>query len=214
MQLILASTSPRRRALLALLGVPFEVCSPSFEERSVPGLTPTQLVVGFARGKARAVADAMPEAWVIGSDTLIELDGEALGKPCDLAEARAMLRRLAGREHSVHTAVSLTCSARAVEDTGISTALVRMKPFDAKGHERYLSTGDSLGKAGGYSIQGGGAALIESLTGDYPTVVGLPLRIVADMLRRAGLTLPIDIDRIYSNAEYENWAQFKAESSG
>ena len=96
---------------------------------------------------------------MLGSDTVIELDHDVLGKPADLAEARAMLRRLAGRDHQVRTAVALVCSARAIDVVALSTAVVRMKPFDERVHERYLATGESLGKAGAYSIQGEGGEL-------------------------------------------------------
>ena len=114
MSLILASTSPRRRELLALLGIPFDVINPSFEERLVAGLTASEQVQSFAQGKAQSVARLEPEAIVLGSDTVIELDHHVLGKPVDLTEARAMLRRLAGREHRVLTAVALVCSAHAL----------------------------------------------------------------------------------------------------
>ncbi|HEX6826339.1 MAG TPA: Maf family protein, partial [Nitrospiraceae bacterium] len=105
MSLILASTSPRRRELLALLGIPFDITRPSFEERLMPNRTVIEQVQSFAQGKAQSVARQEPEAIVLGSDTVIELDHDMLGKPADLAEARAMLRRLAGRDHHVHTAV-------------------------------------------------------------------------------------------------------------
>src|SRR3990167_4608974 len=106
MQLILASTSPRRRELLALLGIPFEIVAPDFEEVPQPGRSPRQQVEHFAREKARSIAIVRPTALVLGSDTVIELDGQMLGKPSDLADARAMLTRLAGRPHDVHTAVA------------------------------------------------------------------------------------------------------------
>ncbi len=156
MPLILASTSPRRHELLALLGVPFEVRVPSFDERLVPGRPAIEQVQSFAQGKARSVARQEPEAIVLGSDTVIELDHDVLGKPADLAEARAMLRRLAARDHYVHTAVAIVCSARGIDLVALSTAVVRLKPFDERLHERYLATGESLGKAGAYSIQGSG----------------------------------------------------------
>ncbi|MFO0706687.1 MAG: Maf family protein, partial [Nitrospira sp.] len=106
MQLILASTSPRRRELLALLGIPFEVRAPRFEEQPRVGLTPLQHVELFAREKARSVSRDRPSDLVLGSDTVIELDGAMLGKPADLADAQVMLTRLSGRCHQVHTAVA------------------------------------------------------------------------------------------------------------
>jgi septum formation protein len=207
MSLILASTSPRRRELLALLGVPFDVKSPSFEERLVADRPAIKQVQSIAQGKAQSVARQEPEAVVLGSDTVVELDHDVLGKPADLAEARAMLRRLAGRDHHVCTAVALVCSARAI-DVVLSTSVVRMKPFDELVHERYLATGESLGKAGAYSIQGAGGDLVDSIDGDFPTVVGLPLRMVAQLLTQAGVRVPVDLDELYAIKPYANWARF------
>jgi septum formation protein len=208
MSLILASTSPRRRELLALLGIPFDVKSPSFEERLVPGRPAIEQVQSFAHGKAQSVARQEPEAIVLGSDTVIELDHDVLGKPADLDEARAMLRRLAGRDHHVRTAVSLVCSARAIDVVALSTSVVRMRPFDERMHERYLATGESLGKAGAYSIQGEGGDLVDSIDGDFTTVVGLPLRMVAQLLTQAGVRVPVDLGGLYAANPYANWARF------
>ena len=208
MSLILASTSPRRRELLALLGLLFEVRSPSFEERLVAGRPAIEQVMSFAQGKALSVAKQEPEAIVLGSDTVIELDQGVLGKPADLVEARAMLRRLAGRDHYVHTAVALACLAHAIDVVSVSTAVVRMRPFDERVHERYLATGESLGKAGAYSIQGEGGDLVDSIDGDFSTVVGLPLRLVSHVLAQAGVRVPVDLDELYVTKPYANWARF------
>jgi septum formation protein len=208
MALILASTSPRRRELLALLSIPFDVKNPSFEERLVADRPAIDQVQSFAQGKARSVAIQEPEAIVLGSDTVIELDHGVLGKPANPAEARAMLRRLAGRDHYVCTAVSLVCSARGIDVVALSTSVVRMKPFDERVHERYLATGESLGKAGAYSIQGEGGNLVDSIDGDFPTVVGLPLRLVAQLLTQAGVSVPVDLDELYAVKPYANWARF------
>jgi len=208
MALILASTSPRRRELLALLGIPFDVKCPFFEERLVTDRPAIEQVQSFAQGKAQSVARQEPEAIVLGSDTVIELDHDVLGKPADLAEARAMLRRLAGRDHHVCTAVALVCSVREIDVVALSTAVVRMKPFDERVHERYLATGESLGKAGAYSIQGGGGDLVDSIDGDFPTVVGLPLRLVYQLLTQAGVRVPVDLGELYANKPYANWVRF------
>jgi septum formation protein len=136
------------------------------------------------------------------------LDHDMLGKPADLAEARAMLRRLAGRDHHVHTAVSLVCLARGKDVVALSTAVVRMKLFDERVHEGYLATGESLGKAGAYSIQGKGGELIDSVGGDFTTVVGLPLRMVAQLLTQVGVRAPVDLDELYAIKPYANWARF------
>lgn len=210
MPLILASTSPRRRELLALLGLPFDVKSPLFEERLAHDRPALEQVQAFAQGKAKSVARQECEAIILGSDTMIEVDHTVIGKPADLAAARVILRRLAGRAHQVQTAVALVCSARAIDIVDISTSIVRMKPFDELVHERYLTTGESLGKAGAYSIQGGGGDLVDSIEGDFPTVVGLPLRLVAQLLTQAGVRVPVDLDALYAAKPYANWARFSA----
>ena len=208
MSLILASTSPRRRELLALLGVPFAVKIPSFEERLVADCPAIEQAQSFAQGKAQSVARQEPEAIVMGSDTVIELNHHVLGKPADLAEARAILRHLAGRDHRVCTAVALVCSVRTIDVVVLSTAVVRMKPFDEQVHERYLLTGESLGKAGSYSIQGGGGDLVDSIDGDFTTVVGLPLRLVSQLLMQTGVRVTVDLDQLYATKPYANWARF------
>jgi septum formation protein len=210
MSLILASTSPRRRELLALLGIPFDVKRPSFEELLVADLPAIDQVQSFAQGKARSVARQESEAIVLGSDTVIELDHDVLGKPADLADARTMLRRLAGRDHHVHTAVALVCSARAIDIVDLSTAVVRMKPFDERMHERYLGTKESLGKAGAYSVQGEGGDLVGSIRGDFTAVVGLPLRLVSQLLMQAGVRVPVNLDELYAAKPYAGWVRFSA----
>lgn len=211
MQLILASTSPRRRELLALLGLPFESCAPAFEERPLPGLTPLQQVCRFAQEKARSIARQQPEHLVLGSDTVIECDGKMMGKPADLAEARAMLTTLAGREHLVHTAVALCCMSRSLDRIEVVTATVRMRGDAVGSIERYLATGESLGKAGAYSIQGEGGALVDAVLGDYLGVVGLPLRLVGKLLAGAGLSVPVDLDALYREKPYPNWTRFTSD---
>jgi septum formation protein len=210
MSLLLASTSPRRRELLALLGIPFDVKSPSFEERLASDRPAIEQVQSFAQGKALSVAGQEPEAIVLGSDTVIEVDHHVLGKPADLAEARAMLRCLAGRDHCVRTAVALVCLARAIDIVVLATSIVRMKPYDELVHERYLATGEGLGKAGAYSIQGEGGELVDSIDGDFTAVVGLPLRLVSQLFLQVGVKVPIDLDELYAIKPYANWARFSA----
>ncbi len=209
MRVVLASTSPRRRELLALLGIPFGVQSPDFIETIVPSLDATEQATTFARGKARSVAVREANALVIGSDTLISLGGSVLGKPADLDEAAAMLRRLAGREHRIHTAVALASSDTHVDEAAVETVVVAMKDFGPADLARYLDTGESLGKAGAYSIQGAGGELIQQIEGDYTAAVGLPLRLVAQMLQRAGLRVPVDVEDLYRRTPYCNWARFQ-----
>lgn len=210
MQLVLASTSPRRRELLALLGLSFDVCSPTFEEHPVIGLSPREQVTRFAAEKARSVALVRPNDLVIGSDTVIELEGSLLGKPADLEEARSMLTRLAGRAHRVHTAVALCGRTMGVESAEVATATVVMKPDAHQAIERYLETRESLGKAGAYSIQGGGGDLVERIDGDFTTVVGLPLNVVARLLLSVGYPVPQDVETLYQRKPYPNWSRFSA----
>ena len=134
-----------------------------------------------------------------------------LGKPADLDEAREMLRLLAGRRHAVHTAVTIVSLSCRIDRTQLSTAHVWMKPYHAETHERYVATGDGLGKAGAYAVQGPGSVLIERLEGDFPTVVGLPLRLVAGLLAQAGVEVPVDVEQLYETKPYENWAHLAAQ---
>lgn len=208
MRLVLASTSPRRQELLGLLGLSFEVSPPVFEEQPIAGLPAHDQVARFALGKARSVAHARPEDLVVGSDTVIELDGLLLGKPRDLQDARRMLNRLVGRSHLVRTAVALCSQASGIESVEVATATVHMKEDTGHALERYLATRESLGKAGAYSIQGLGGDLVERIDGDYTTVVGLPLRVLTRLLRSAGYHVPQDVEELYRRKPYLNWSLF------
>ncbi|MCS6897198.1 MAG: Maf family protein [Nitrospira sp.] len=208
MRLVLASTSPRRKELLLLLGVPFDVVAPSFIEQPTTDLVPREQVARFAVGKARSVALRRPDDLVLGGDTVIESDGLLLGKPRDREDARRMLKSLAGRSHLVHTAVAVRHERRSFEAVKVETATVFMK--DNGGEvERYLESGDWSGKAGSYSIQGRGADLIEKIDGDYTAVVGLPLRAVADLLRLSGYPIEQgEVEMLYRRKPYPNWPRF------
>ncbi|MCP9446154.1 MAG: Maf family protein [Nitrospira sp.] len=205
----MASTSPRRQELLGLLGVPFDVCEPSFVEQPMSGLAPREQVAHFALEKARSVAGARSGDIVLGGDTVIESDGRLLGKPRDREDALRMLTSLAGRPHQVHTAVALCHQARSIELVDVATAVVHMKADSGGGIERYLETGEFLGKAGSYSIQGQGADLIERIDGDYTTVVGLPLKVVASLLWIAGYpVVQEEVEALYRRKPYPNWSRF------
>lgn len=207
-QLILASTSPRRRELLTLLQVPFACIAPPFEETVGQELSAREQARVFAEGKARSVATQQPEAWVLGSDTLIECDAQVMGKPGTIEDARTMLQSLRGRSHRIYTAVTLCCAACAWEASHLSTVEVWMRSWAEQELDGYLATGDSLGKAGAYAIQGGGAALIERIEGDFTAAVGLPLRATSELLRAAGWPLPVDVAALYRDRPYANWARF------
>jgi septum formation protein len=208
MRLILASTSPRRRELLALLGLPFDVMVPPFIEQIIPHLPAERQASEFALGKARSCMSQDPEALILGSDTLISLGSEVLGKPGNLTEAAAMLARMAGQTHTIFTAVALVSQARGWCDVQVATVHVAMKAFGQAALAGYLKTGESLGKAGAYSIQGAGGTLIDRIEGDYTAAVGLPLRMAANMLRLRGMSGPLDVDRLYALKPYPNWTRF------
>lgn len=210
MQLVLASSSPRRQALLALLGLSFEVYPSEFHEHPTAGLSPIEQVRRFALEKARSVALVRPRALVLGSDTVIDLEGQLLGKPVDLEDARTMLTRLAGRSHHVHTAVALCDCERNIESMEVATAEVWMKADDGQIYERYLATEESLDKAGAYAIQGVGGDLVERIGGDYTTVVGFPLKLVAHLLRSVGYPILMNVEDLYRHKPYANWNRFAA----
>lgn len=208
MQILLASTSPRRRELLGLLGLPFHIVPPTCEETLSPHLPPIEQTRQFAKDKAQSVANQYPKDLVIGSDTVIEIEGRLLGKPENIQEAESMLRRLRGRCHQVHTGVAIMQQATNISIGFVETALVWIKPFDETTLTAYLATGESLGKAGSYSIQGEGALLIDKIEGDYPTIVGLPLWRTAKALEEQGFVLPNPIEEIYRLMSYANWKNF------
>ena len=207
--LILASTSPRRRDLLAILGIQFEIISPiSLGEVLCEDRSTQEQVRKFALEKAQSVAQQHPCTLVLGGDTLIEVDGKPAGKPQDLQEAEKMLYRLQGRRHLVHSAVGLVREKPQLKECLVETVSVWMKQLGKQDIAQYLKTKESLGKAGAYCIQGQGVKLIEKIEGDYPTVVGLPLRLVAYLLRREGIAIPKNIDEVYQTTPYSNWERF------
>ncbi len=208
MQIVLASTSPRRRELLGLLGLPFRIIPPTCEEKISLHLPPIEQTRQFARDKAQSVANQYPEDMVIGSDTVIEIEGRLLGKPENMQEAESMLRLLRGRCHRVHTGVAVMQRDTNISIDFVETALVWIKPFNETALASYLATEESLGKAGSYSIQGEGAQLIDQIEGDYPTIVGLPLLRTAKALEEQRFVLPNPIEEIYRVKPYANWKDF------
>jgi septum formation protein len=206
--IILASTSPRRRELLALLGLSFDIIPPTCDEILTSHFTPSEQAKQFAMDKAWSIAANHPHDLILGSDTVIEIDGTLLGKPKDLKEAEIMLRQLRGRCHQVHTGIALIHKARDFSLALVETAMVWIKDFDEEELSKYLNTGESLGKAGAYSIQGEGARLIEKIEGDYPIIVGLPLWHTAKLLEKQGVVLPISVEEVYQIKPYNNWKDF------
>jgi len=188
--LILASSSPYRRELLARLRLPFEAWSPEVEERPLPGEAPAATAVRLARLKAEAGVARWPEAWVIGSDQVADHGGEPVGKPGTLERARAQLKAMRGQVVHFHTAVCLLGPGRQPAGRLVSTE-VQFRAFDDDEVERYLRAETVLDCAGSAKSEGLGIALLERLAGDDPTaLVGLPLIALAAMLREAGLSVP------------------------
>ena len=187
--LVLASISPRRRELLASLGVEVDVVPSDYNEVDMPELPPIELARTHARGKLRNVRERYPERLVVAADTVVDLDGAPLNKPRDAADATAMLQALAGRPHLVHTAFAVTVNGDVIERTG--TTEVRFWPLSHDEIAEYVATGDSMDKAGAYGIQGRGAALVQRIDGDFYTVMGFPLGLFVRTLRERGVHLGV-----------------------
>jgi nucleoside triphosphate pyrophosphatase len=212
MRLILASTSPRRHELLTLLNIPFEIVTPTYVERLSPRLSPADQARLFAEGKARSCHDLFADSLIIGCDTLIELDSNVVGKPTDLADAARMLQRLSGQKHLIHTGVAVLPTSTGTLHSAVDSVQVWFRQLSSSDVDTYVSTGESLGKAGAYAIQGGGADLIERIEGDYTAAVGLPLKSLAELFGRVGVIVPVDLNELYQQKSYPNWSRFTSAS--
>ena len=183
--LVLASASPRRTAILQMLGLAHEVVATHIPEEFHPSETPDGHVERLAREKALAGARSRPDALVLGGDTVVVLDGVVLGKPAGPEDAVAMLLRLSGRRHVVHSGLALA-EPRGVVHSAVDRTGVVFRPFAEAEARAYVATGEPLDKAGAYGIQERGAALVSEIEGDYYTVVGLPVAALLSLLERAG----------------------------
>jgi len=183
-RVILASQSPRRRELLTLIGVAHEVRPADIDETLLPAETPREHAERLARGKATAIAFE-DDVVTIGSDTIVVVDGDVLGKPRDRAQAIEMLRRLSGREHVVMTGVAVRWRGRVV--SGVEEVGVRFRALSDEDINRYIDTGEPMDKAGAYGIQGFGATIVERVDGDYFAVMGLALGRLIQLCREIGL---------------------------
>jgi septum formation protein len=185
-RVILASQSPRRRELLSLIGVPHEVRPADIDEAYRPGEQPRAHALRLAREKAEKINEA--GAVVIGSDTIVVVDGDVLGKPADAADAAGMLRRLSGRAHTVITAVAVAWNGRTVadaEEVGVTFHTLTDADIAA-----YIATREPMDKAGAYGIQGFGATIVARVDGDYFAVMGLPLQLMVRLLAGLGVRYP------------------------
>jgi septum formation protein len=186
-RLILASGSPRRRELLALLGLPFEIRLSGVSEDSRKGACPVEVARELAALKAGAVAGELRDGLVVGADTLVILGREILGKPADAAEAVRMLRSLRGRTHQVVTGVAVVDVPRGLRLSSAVASEVAMSDYSDQAIAEYVASGEPFDKAGSYAVQGLGGALVSSVKGCYNNVVGFPLCEAARLLGNFGV---------------------------
>ncbi len=183
--LVLASRSPRRRQLLEMLGISHVVDPVEVDELPRPGEDPEHYAIRLAREKARAGSKRHPDIWVLGADTVVVFDGRILGKPESPTAAEDMLLELAGNRHRVVSAVALARGDDMRDACDVT--LVWMRQMTRERARAYVQTGEPLDKAGSYGIQGLGAVLVDRIEGDYFSVMGLPLRLVVDLMSAAGI---------------------------
>jgi septum formation protein len=188
--LVLASASPRRSQLLSSVGLSFEVVPADIDESVLPGETPAAYVARLSSAKATVVAERVDAgAIVIAADTTVDVDGLILEKPVDAADARRMLRSMSGRIHLVHTGVTVFRPDGVEPDEAVRTVVVETAvefvTLDEALVDWYVATGEPVDKAGGYAIQGAGAALVRRIDGSVTNVIGLPLAETLDLVRRA-----------------------------
>jgi septum formation protein len=189
-KLILGSTSVYRRELLGRLRIPFSVESPHVDEAALPGEAPAALAQRLALAKARAVAERFPEAVVIGSDQVADLDGNALGKPGEHARAVLQLRQMSGKTVIFQTAIAMVCLASGFSQEALAPVMVKFRELSDAEIENYLQTEKPYDCAGSAKSEGLGIALLERIDNDDPTaLVGLPLIRTAALLRAAGIDL-------------------------
>jgi septum formation protein len=186
---ILASKSPRRRALLEQIGLSFSLDPADVDERILPGETPEVYVVRVALDKARVVAGRAKMGIVIAADTIVVIGAAILGKPADAADARRMLSMLSGREHEVVTGLAVMDAASRRSFVRTSVTKICFRKLSEREISAYVATGEPFDKAGAYGIQERGALLVERIEGCYSNVVGLPLSLLGEMLRDFGITL-------------------------
>ena len=180
MRIVLASESPRRKELLALMGLEFTAVASNIEEQPPKNGSMDEMVMALALQKSRAVAAAYPNDCVIGADTMVSLDGEALGKPHTPENAKAYLGRMQGRKHTVYTGVAVLTNSR--EDVRSCMTTVTFLPMSKAEIDWYVSTGEPLDKAGAYGVQGLGSIFVERIEGNYFNVIGMPLPLLYRML--------------------------------
>lgn len=198
-ELVLASSSRRRKDILEFLGVPFTVVSSNFPEENVKWVDfddPADYVLTIAMGKVLTVADNYPEALILGADTSVFLDSQTFGKPKDLDDARRILKTLRGRTHTVVTGFTLLNSLTSEQYSEAVHSQVTFFSFSDEELERYLATSESLGKAGAYAIQFGAKSFAKEVKGSLSNVVGLPMEEVAMALENFGIPIEVNVRNI------------------
>ena len=189
-KLVLASTSKYRKLLLDRLGLSYTTASPRVDEEAVTAPTPDEVVLALAKAKAASVAGAHPECYVLGSDQLVDLDGERLGKPGTLEKAEEQLRRLAGKSHRLVTAVALLHPNGTIE-TAVDVHVMTLREMTEAEIKRYVARERPIDCAGSYKVESLGISLCEKIEGaDFTAIIGLPLIAVCGLLRRAGFEVP------------------------
>ena len=181
---ILASASPRRRELFQSIGLKFKIIPAHVNENYLAGESPRQHVKRLSIDKAMVIARKYPEAWVLGADTIVVIDGLILGKPKNKTQAREMLQNLSGREHKVFTGFTIAHVAAKIYKTKVIQSAVQFKTISPKEMDWYVSCDEPYDKAGGYAVQGKGACFIQSIYGSYTNVIGLPLCEVLEELKK------------------------------
>ncbi|HEX6537393.1 MAG TPA: Maf family protein [Gemmatimonadaceae bacterium] len=184
-RVILASSSPRRRELLTMIGIAHEVMPAGIDESQLPGEEPAPHAERLAREKGAVIAGRHPEALVISADTIVVIDGLVLGKPESDEEAASMLRRLSGRTHTVYTGVAVGIGDRV--ESGVEEVTVTFRDLDDEAIADYIATREPMDKAGSYGIQGYGAVLVERIDGDFFAVMGLALGLLVHLFGRIGV---------------------------
>lgn len=197
-RLILASNSPRRKYLLTQAGLTFTIISSTFDESSIPVTTPENYVKELAEAKATDVSIKYPDAWIIGADTIVFINGTILGKPDSRAEARTMLKQLSNQSHHVYTGYSICCKNMGCHFSETVKTEVVFKDLTDEEIEWYIHTKEPFDKAGAYAIQGLGTFLVKRINGSYTNVVGLPVCEIVEFLIKSGV---IKINNLFKEDE-------------
>jgi septum formation protein len=194
--IILASASPDRKNLLSWLNIPFDIIVSGFDEESIVIDDPEELAATLATQKARKVANQVSRGVIIGSDTVIYIDGEFVAKPDDIDDARRILKKLRGKTHQVFTGVAIISADTSDTRVEVEETKVTFYDFTDEQLEEYLKTGEPMNKAGAYQLLGQANSFVEDIVGSTTNVTGLPLRLTADLLEEMGIPVDVDIESV------------------